>query len=164
MFILPFITSFLSRASGSAYTPRWFPATAFSALIILACSQPQSISQAIIYALFAYAFLQTGHGNFWLMKGIDPNKDQPEKIEEAIRPITTLLKLQPTTPLYSWLCMGIKGFGIALPLGLIPAAIFAALHPLAYHINFRTLNRAESPLAEILSGAALGIVATLFFG
>lgn len=104
-----------------------------------------------------------GHGRFYAMKGANINDPNPEWIETYL-----VLPWYPgdiTKPIYSWVCMGIKGLGVGLfvfPYGL-PLAI---LFPLSYYIAFKYTY--DSAFAEWARGlfvglAALYVAATYFF-
>lgn len=114
---------------------------------------------ALLGGALSVLALSSGHGRFYAMKGANLNDPNPEKIEKYL-----VLPWYPgdiSKPLYSWVCMGIKGLGIGLavaPFGLV----LVPLLPLAYYIAFKyTYDSAFAEWARgLLSG--LAIVAAYF--
>lgn len=100
--------------------------------------------------------LNTGHGRFFAMDGANLNDPNPEKIEKYL-----VLWWYPgdiTKPLYSWVCMGIKGLLVGLaafPYGLS----LAVLWPLSYYLSTRfSLGQDKTCAAEWLRGVFSGMV------
>lgn len=108
---------------------------------------------ALLSAGVTFFGIATGHGRFYAMKGANPRDPNPEQIEKWF-----VLPWYPgdiTKPLYSWVCMGIKGLLIGLaaaPFGFM----LAVLWPLAYYISFKFWK--DSAPAEWLSGAFAGLI------
>lgn len=93
--------------------------------------------------------LATGHGRFYNMKGANLSDKNPELIEQIIAPIFTKLRLKIDKPLYSWVCMGVKGLMIGAAAGPVGFSL-AFLWPLAYSVSFRV--KRDSAPAEWTTG------------
>jgi hypothetical protein len=98
--------------------------------------------------------LSIGHGEFYAMRGANPDADL-ESWEKYPRKLWNLLGLSEYTPAYSWYMMSLKGFIIGLPLGLF-ALLVAAIWSTAYYISFRFTK--SSALAEYLSAGSAGLL------
>lgn len=76
----------------------------------------------------------TGHGRFFAMQGANTNDPNPEWIEKHI--VLPLYHGDIMKPLYSWVCMAVKGALIGLP--IFPYTLFtAAAWPLGYAIGMK---------------------------
>lgn len=154
LFTIP-LMAFLARACGASWKPpgaEWVFALPFGVVAYLLAGNPLL---AVIGYFVTYLGMQLGHGNFYKMVGVNPTRDNPEKIEKLIRPIFTKLGGKLYNPFYSWVCMGVKGLIIGLaafPFGFT----LAVLWPLAYWLGWRIWN--GTLMGEWLSGAFAGLV------
>lgn len=155
------LMAFFGRVCGASWQPKKYPAEWVWAFVIALAAQPLTISHLIILTIWGFIAMQLGHGRFFAMQGANLADPKPEQIETFIQKV---YKGDITKPVYSWLCMGAKGFLIALPLGFSAAVANALLWPLAYYIGFRKLN--DGAYAEVLAGGFLGslIWASLWHG
>lgn len=153
----------LGRAHGAGTTdeleqPTGFPswartasAVAFMLVFALAASTAHWwLTPLGLAALFG---LTTGHGRFFAMNGANLADPEPEVIETYF--VMWWYPGDIAKPLYSWVCMGIKGFFIgaaAFPFGLL----FIILWPTAYWLSFKKLTPPTSAHAEWMTGAIAG--------
>lgn len=145
MFFIP-LMALLSRCCGAEWKPNqaeWLFAVPFAL-----CSYLLYGWWGVLGLFTTYLGMQLGHGNFWLMEGAG---DKPERLEWLVKKFYD----NTDSPLYSWICFGVKGFVIGLcvfpyGLALIP------LWPLAYHLSWKYWN-ATAP-AEWIAGGFSGIV------
>lgn len=160
LLLIPFM-AFMARCAGASWCPKWLPAELIFALpfAFVAYTYDSPFHFAVMALVWSYIGMQLGHGNFYNMRGVAVDNDQPEKLEELVRPIYTAFGGNIHKPLYSWACMGFKGFFLALPLGFLPALALAILWPFAYFWGFRLFD--DSAEAEVLSGAFAGGVICL---
>lgn len=162
--------SFLSRAAGGGVgaTKVWsrLPELLFAVPFGLAAYLGTGCWLiGILGAIASYYAMEMGHGTVYEMNGyFDHNRDNPDKprvqtLEKIVRPIYVgLFKGDIYKPLYSWLCMGLKGLLIGLaafPFGLS----LAFLWPLSYWISRKVIKDKAS--AEWISGAFAGLTAAL---
>lgn len=162
--------AFLARLSGGGM----FAKHLWSALPEVIFSVPYAlIGVLLVYQIspifiplcfiFTWRMMELGHGTFYDMEGYRDYPDDPKRkqtLEYITRPIYKLFSNDIRKPAYSWLCMGLKGLLIGLPLGwfAIPHAI---LWPSAYWLG-RKLGRAE--YSEWISGAVSGLLISLTIG
>lgn len=158
-FLIPLIASLITRTHGGGLIPK-FPKSIlkvmFGAMFGIACflltGNVFISALGALVSSFSYAL---GHGTFYGMKGYESsNLERIEKIEYVVRPIFKFLKLNIYSSLYSWICMGIKGLLIGLPL-LYLAPLMAVLWPTAYWIG-RIVEDENNEVAEYLSGLFAG--------
>ncbi len=112
----------------------------------------QNLTLAIIFGALSVLALSTGHGRFFGMKGANIADPNPEWVEKNIA--AYVYKGDITKPLYSWICMGIKGLGIGLaiaPYGLLLAIAW----PLSYAMSIKYFN--DTAPAEYISFAFAGL-------
>lgn len=100
--------------------------------------------------------LTTGHGRFFAMQGANLNDPNPEWIEKYL--VLPWYKGNIQTPLYSWVCMGIKGIMIGLPIMPFGLAL-GLLWPASYAVSFKYTQ--SSALAEYLRGYFTGVILCL---
>lgn len=103
----------------------------------------------------SYWAMEMGHGTVYRMQGWD-SKD-PNRVQSIERLVRLVYKGDIRKPLYSWLCMGFKGFAIGLaafPFGLL----LSLLWPFAYYLGYKIGNTEAS---EKISGAFAGLVVGL---
>lgn len=151
------LMSLLARLHGASWKPKRFPAGwAFAIPFgVAAYISTGSVLFGIVGVVISYLGIQLGHGNFYAMQGSEII-DQPESIEKIIRPVCRFLRIDHTKPIYSWLCMGVKGLIIGLP--AFPNGLILSLAwPFSYWLSFRVLKRESMP-AEWISGAFAGAV------
>jgi len=157
MIIIP-IMAFLCRAAGAHWNKvRQWAETCFALGFALAGAR-LGFGVAALALVWTYLMFQTGHGNFYAMKGVNPLNDDPEKLETVARPIANKLRIDIYHPAYSWLCMGLKGLAIGLfafPFGLL----LAFLWPVSYYIGMRRLG--DGAYAEVMAGAFAGTIVWL---
>lgn len=166
-FLIP-LMSFLARGAGAD----WFKLkTLFGVLFGAVFGVVSSVVYGhwvagIIGFLISWRGFEFGHGTFYAMFGYhdhnrDPNKpDFPrvQTLEKVVRPIYTKLGGDIYSPLYSWVCMGTKGFLIGLAAGWY-GLLLVVLWPLAYWIGFRVEK--SGAVAEWVSGMFAGMVIAL---
>jgi len=150
------IMAILARLCGASWTPKRYPAEIVWAAAVAILAQPATIAHMLIFTAWGYAAMQLGHGRFYGMNGANLNDPVPEDIESYIQ---KLYKGDIAKPLYSWLCMGAKGFLVALPLGAWPAIANSLLWPFSYWLGMKVVK--NGAYAEILAGAFLGSLAWL---
>lgn len=167
--------AFIARACGASWNPIKQTEIVFALPFGgIAYFSSGSVVIGIIGALVSYLGFQTGHGNFYAMNGVSLTNDDPELIEILRIPVfngfgnspmwstrTTSFGVRPLyvrlggdihKPLYSWVCMGVKGTIVGLaafPAGLL----LALLWPFAYWLSFRVLKPADSATGECMVGA-----------
>lgn len=106
-------------------------------------------------SVFSFFMINLGHGTIYKMTGwqsSDPNRKQT--LEYVVR----LFYKDIHTPLYSWLCMGFKGFLIGLPLFPLGLSL-SILWPVAYYLG--NVKLGHNKWAEAISGVFLGICLAL---
>lgn len=156
--------AFLARASGGGL----FADRVWSRLPELLFSLPFGYAayattgrwwMGMIGWLWSFVAMELGHGTVYGMSGYRSGvAGRIQTIERLVRPIYTRLGGSIYHPLYSWLCMGLKGLLIGLPLGIF-APLIAVLWPAAYWVGHRVENQPE--VAEWLSGMFAGLVVFL---
>lgn len=166
--IIP-LMMFLGRAAGSRFLGDknvW--GLLFAVPITLASTQLFDHTWWTLALAFVAAWrgFEFGHGTFFAMTGYsDHNRDEnsPDEpriqtLEKFVRPIYTRLGGDINKPLYSWVCMGTKGFIMTLPLGLwaLPAAY---LYPAAYWYGFRIED--NKSISELISAMVIGLLVSL---
>lgn len=163
IFLIPFMM-FLGRGAGSDW---WGMKQVFGFLFAFVLS----ICSFYIYDLWmfsVFSFLiawggyETGHGTFYRMIGRKPNLERKEKIEKIIIPIFNKFNLDIHKPLYSWFCMGFKGFLIGVPLGIFGIPLIL-LYPASYWYGMRIEEKGS--VSELISSMCVGlcICAGLFY-
>lgn len=170
--ILPLLMAFLARLSGGGL----FAGKIWSRLPELLFTWPFGLCLAVatnnsyiglLGWIWSYFAMETGHGTFYEMIGYhdfnrDPNhpdKPRVETIEKAVRPVFVFFGGKIDTPLYSWVCMGFKGFLIGLPVPIFGLSLIL-FWPFSYWIGQRVEK--YEPIAEWLSGLIAGTVVLLF--
>jgi len=146
------IMAFLGRLCGASWTPSWLPAKLLWALAIGALTYTNAHLFLIVVA-WSFVAMQLGHGRFYGMQGANLADPNPEDIEQYVQKV---YKGDITKPIYSWLCMGTKGFLIGLPVGIIPALANAIWWPFSYYVGMRVIK--DGAYAEVLAGAGLGLI------
>lgn len=110
----------------------------------------------LIGFITSYFAMEMGHGTIYGMTGWrSDDPDRIQTIEKIVRPIYIKLGGNIYNPLYSWVCMGLKGLLIGLaafPFGLL----LAALWPFSYWIGHRVEK--NPAVAEWVSGMMAGLV------
>lgn len=111
---------------------------------------------SVLFFIESYFAMEMGHGTFYEMKGYvysEVNgKPRKQLIEYFVRPFYFG---NIEDPLYSWVCMAVKGFLIALPLGLL-SPINAIMWPLSYWIGVKIIKNIE--YGEWFSGGLSGFL------
>lgn len=149
----------------------WLPEALFSLPIAILSTWGMAalISSFILLAvwfLFAwfvsYICVQTSHGeNLEAKFGDNPEGVQNEldgrddRLAVIIRKICNILKLEVGGKVYCTLFWMLKGFLIALPLGIGYAMFHAIFWVLGYYIGYRLKNHSVS---ELSTGAGTGVV------
>jgi len=110
-------------------------------------------------ALTAFG-ITTGHGRFYAMRGANLADPDPEFIEKYL--VGWWYKGNIATPLYSWVCMGVKGAMVGVAIAPFGCAL-ALLWPACYSIGLRFCG--SSAPAERMSGGSAGcaVVAACLF-
>ena len=113
--------------------------------------------------LVSWRGFEFGHGTFYAMIGYHDHNRDPSKpdvpriqtLEKVVRPIYTRLGGDIYNPLYSWVCMGVKGLLIGLAAGWY-GLLLAVLWPFAYWVGHRIEKQPE--VAEWISGMFAGLI------
>lgn len=115
----------------------------------------QNLYLAIALGTLSVAALSTGHGRFYGMAGATEGDNSPEWIEKYI--MSWAYKGDIHKPLYSYICMGIKGLGIGLAIAPYGLAL-AITWPIAYKLALKYFD--DTAYAEYATGAtaALAII------
>lgn len=149
------IMAILGRMCGAKWSPKWYPAELVWAIVI-AIFTYYSPQQFIIFTVWLYIVMQLGHGRFYEMRGANISDSNPETIELYVQKI---YKGDITKPIYSWLCMGAKGFLIGLPIGIIHAFLAALLVPFGYYLGFRIIKNGD--IVEYIAWGFIGLILTV---
>lgn len=119
---------------------------------------------SLLMAALTWLSYNTGHGRFFMMQGANTADPNPEFIEKYI--VLPFYSGAVNKPLYSWVCMGVKGLGVGLaafPFGLS----LTFLWPFSYYVSTRfTSGQDKTAAAEWLTGFFTGLVfvAAYFLG
>lgn len=113
---------------------------------------------ALALGALSAAGLATGHGRFYAMQGANLSDPKPEQIEWVIVPLFTMFGWKVDKPIYSWVCMGVKGLMIGAAAGPVGFSL-AFLWPLAYSVSFRVKH--DSAPAEWTTGGFAALVQIL---
>lgn len=152
--------SLISRMCGGGLLAKKLPGIVpeifFGAMFGFFALMQYSPSIAVIVTAWSAAWMQTGHARAYHM-GF--GKLNPKREPHTLDVVMDRLPFAPGSKAYCWVFMGLKGFLIGLPLGFVPALLFAVAWPMSYHISFRYLS--DSWLAEYLSGAFAGLLVGL---
>lgn len=144
-----------SHGIGGAAVLRWFSIIAFTACMGYGAYALYGLYY-IPLAAVTFLGLNTGHGRFFAMRGADLNDPNPEWIETNL--VLPWYKGNIQTPLYSWVCMGIKGLLIGFP--IMPfGLILGLLLPAAYVASWKLFN--TSAVAEYWRGYFVGVALCL---
>lgn len=128
-----------------------------------ATSPPMFAGIFVIAAVWAFVFMETGHGNGY-HDGVAEHAfpDRHQSLDYIVRPITNALGFAPRSKWYCRIFMGIKWGLIGLPAFPFGLALMV-LGPFAYYVSFRVLRRESAP-AEWISGLAAGMVLAIAYG
>lgn len=160
--LIPFM-SFLARGAGAD----WFKlktlfGVIFGAVFGLTAYHVYGHWVAgLVGFLISWRGFEFGHGTFYAMKGYSDDKNNPSRIqtlEKLIRPIYTRLGGDIYSPLYSWVCMSVKGLLIGLAAGWY-GVLLAIIWPFAYWVGHRVEKQPE--VAEWISGMFAGLIIVL---
>lgn len=154
LLVIPIMALF-ARMCGASWTPKWFPAEGAWAVAI-AITVSSTVYQFIVITIFSYVAMQLGHGRVYGMNGANLTDPKPEAIEAIVQKLYTG---DITKPIYSWLCIGLKGFLIGLPLGILAGCLNALWWPFSYWLGMKKLG--DGAYAEIAAGAGVGILVWL---
>lgn len=144
-----------SHGIGGWAVLKWFSLLAFTFSFGYAAFTLHGIYFAPL-ALVTLFGLSTGHGRFFVMQGANLNDPNPEWIEKNL--VLRFYKGDITKPLYSWVCMGIKGLMIGLPVFPFGIAL-GLLWPAAYVVSNKCFK--TTAIAEYLTGYFAGVIICL---
>ena len=161
IYLLPFLMAFLARLSGGGYfaSKIWsrLPELVFAwVFAIVSLSIGGDLITALIVWVVTYFAFEMGHGTFYGMNGYYPDYEpRKQSLEYVVRPIFKALKLDIYSPIYSWVCMGIKGALIGC-VSIYASIALAVLWPLGYWLGHQYLKKPE--YAEYITGFFAGVV------
>ena len=160
--LLVLIMPLLARAAGKGLFFR-LPSLLFAAPFGAIAGLTSALYLVPLAFVWAYAFFETGHGTAFHM-GRKPSTAQSGRkqfLSVLVDPVCELLGFKLGGKAYCWLFMGLKGWLIALPLGVWYPLYFAIAWPLAYEIGFQLRERLgigkPTETGEYLTGLAAGV-------